>query len=65
MDTVKKIYTTAKNKIVGLAKKLMEKIVAIAKKTKQIIQKGIKETLEMFEIDISSVRVNTEVRFKV
>tara|TARA_B100000073_G_scaffold319023_1_gene297597 strand:- start:29 stop:1297 length:1269 start_codon:yes stop_codon:yes gene_type:complete len=65
MDTVKKIYTAAKNKIVGLAKKLMEKIVAIAKKAKEVIQKGIKETLEMFEIDISSVRVNTEVRFKV
>ena len=65
MDTVKKIFTTAKNKIVGLAKKLMEKVIAIAKKAKQIIQKGIKETLEMFEIDISNVRVNTEVRFKV
>ena len=49
MDTVKKIFTTAKNKIVGLAKKLMEKIVA-CKKTKQIIQRGIKESLEMFEI---------------
>ena len=65
MDTVKKIFTTAKNKIVGLAKKLMEKVIAIAKKAKQIIQRGIKETLEMFEIDISNVRVNTEVRFKV
>ena len=65
LDTVKKIYATAKNKIVGLAKKLMEKIVAIAKKAKEVIQKGIKETLEMFEIDISRVKVNTEVRFKV
>ena len=72
LDTVKKIYTTAKNKIVGLAKKLMEKnmemvsfIIAIAKKAKQVIQKGIKESLEMFEINISRVRVNTEVDFKV
>ena len=65
LDTVKKIYATAKNKIVGLAKKLMEKIVAIVKKAKQIIQRGIKESLEMFEINISRVRVNTEVDFKV
>ena len=65
LDTVKKIYTTAKNKIVGLAKKLMEKIVAIVKKAKQIIQRGIKESLEMFEINISRVKVNTEVDFKV
>ena len=65
LDTVKKIFTAAKNKIVGLAKKLMEKIVAIAKKAKQIIQRGIKESLEMFEINVSRVRVNTEVDFKV
>ena len=65
LDTVKKIYATAKNKIVGLAKKLMEKIIAIVKKAKQIIQKGIKESLEMFEISISRVKVNTEVNFKV
>ena len=64
LDTVKKIYTTAKNKIVGLAKKLMEKIVAMVK-LEQIIQRGIKESLEMFEINISRVRVNTEVDFKV
>ena len=43
----------------------MEKIVAIVKKAKQIIQRGIKESLEMFEINISRVRVNTEVDFKV
>ena len=65
LDTVKKIFTAAKNKIVGLAKKLMEKIVAIVKKAKQIIQRGIKESLEMFEINISRVKVNTEVDFKV
>ena len=43
LDTVKKIYTTAKNKIVG-GKKLMEKIVAIVKNLKQIIQRDIKES---------------------
>ena len=40
----------------------MEKIIA-KQKRQRVIQKGIKETLEI-EIDIK-VKVNTEVRFKI
>ena len=64
MDTVKKIFTTAKNKIVGFVKKLIEKIVELGKKAKEIIKRGIVEALEYFELDVRA-QVNTTIRFKV
>ena len=64
LDTVKKIFTTAKNKIVGFVKKLIEKIVELGKKAKEIIKRGIVEALEYFELDVRA-QVNTTIRFKV
>ena len=64
MDTVKKIFTAAKNKIVGFVKKLIEKIVELGKKAKEIIKRGIVEALEYFELDVRA-QVNTTIRFKV
>ena len=63
-DTLKKIYTKVKDKIVGFVKKLIEKIVQIAKKAKEVISKGISDALEYFELDIN-VKVNDTVSFKV
>ena len=63
-DTVKKIFTTAKNKIVGFVKKLIKKIVELGKKAKEIIKKGIVEALEYFELDVRA-QVNATIRFKV
>ena len=63
-DTLKKIYTKVKDKIVGFVKKLIENIVQIAKKAKEVISKGISDALEYFELDVN-VKVNDTVSFKV
>jgi hypothetical protein len=63
-DTLKKIYTSAKEKLVGLFKFLVEKIKQIVKVAKEILQGGIDKILNYFELDVD-VKVNPKVSFKV
>ena len=63
-DTLKKIYTTAKEKLMGLFKFLIEKIKQIVKVAKEILKGGIDKILNYFELDVD-VKVNPKVSFKV
>ena len=63
-DTLKKIYTKAKEKLVGFFKLLVEKIKQIIKVAKEIIKSGIDKILNYFELDVN-VRVNPKVSFRV
>ena len=63
-DTLKKIYTKAKEKLVGLFKLLIEKIKQIVAMAKEIIKEGIDKILNYFELDVD-VKVKTQVTFKV
>ena len=63
-DTLKKIYTKAKEKLVGLFKLLVEKIKQVVDMAKQILKEGIDKVLNFFELDVD-VRVNPRVDFKV
>ena len=63
-DTLKTIYTKAKEKLVGLFKLLVEKIKQIVDMAKEIIKGGIDKVLNYFELDVD-VKVTTKVDFKV
>ena len=63
-DTLKKIYTKAKEKLVGIFKLLIEKIKQIVTMAKEIIKEGIDKILNYFELDVD-VKVKTKVSFKV
>ena len=63
-DTLKKIYTKAKEKLLGLFKLLVEKIKQIVTMAKEIIKEGIDKILNYFEVDVD-VKVKTKVDFKV
>ena len=63
-DTLKKIYTKAKEKLVGLFKLLVEKIKQIVDMAKEILKEGIDKILNYFELDVD-VKVKTIVSFKV
>ena len=63
-DTLKKIYTKAKEKLVGLFKLLVEKIKKIVDMAKEILKEGIDKILNYFELDVD-VKVKTLVSFKV
>jgi len=63
-DILKKIYTKAKEKLVGLFKFLIEKIKQIADIAKEILKGGIDKILNYFELDVD-VKVKTTVSFKV
>ena len=63
-DTLKTIYTKAKEKLVGLFKLLIEKIKQIVARAKEIIKGGIDKVLNYFELDVD-VKVTTKVDFKV
>jgi hypothetical protein len=63
-DTLKKIYTKAKEKLVGLFNFLIEKIKQIVAMAKEIIKEGIDKVLNYFELDVD-VKVTTKVSFKV
>ena len=63
-DTLKKIYTKAKEKLVGLFKFLIEKIKQIADIAKEILKGGIDKILNYFELDVD-VKVKTRVSFKI
>ena len=56
-DTLKKIYTKAKEKLVGIFKYLIEKIKQIVEYAKEIIKGGIDKILNYFELDVD-VKVN-------
>jgi len=63
-DTLKKIYTKAKEKLVGIFKLLIEKIKQIVARAKEILKEGIDKVLNYFELDVD-VKVTTKVSFKV
>ena len=63
-DTLEKIYTTAKEKLMGLFKFLIEKIKQIVKVAKEILKGGIDKILNYFELDVD-VKVKPKVSFKV
>jgi len=63
-DTLKKIYTKAKEKLVGFFKLLVEKIKKIVDMAKEILKEGIDKILNYFELDVD-VKVTTRVSFKV
>lgn len=63
-DTLKAIFTKAKEKLVGLFKLLVEKIKQIVAMAKEIIKEGIDKILNYFELDVD-VKVKTKVSFKV
>jgi hypothetical protein len=63
-DTLKNIYTKAKEKLVGLFKLLVEKIKKIVDMAKEILKEGIDKILNYFELDVD-VKVTTKVSFKV
>ena len=63
-DTLKNIYTKAKEKLVGLFKLLVEKIKKIVDMAKEILKEGIDKILNYFELDVD-VKVTTRVSFKV
>ena len=64
IDTLKKIYTKAKEKLVGVFKFLIEKIKQIVDMAKEILKEGIDKILNYFELDVD-VKVKTRVSFKV
>jgi len=64
VDTLKSIYTKAKEKLVGIFQYLIEKIKQIVNFAKDIITAGIDKALNYFELDVD-VRVNHRVSFKV
>ena len=61
---MKKIYTTAKEKLVSIFKLLLDKIKKIVEVAKEIIKGGIDKILNYFELDVD-VKVNPRVNFKV
>ena len=61
---MKKIYTTAKEKLVSIFKLLLDKIKRIVEVAKEIIKGGIDKILNYFELDVD-VKVNPRVNFKV
>ena len=63
-NTLKKIYTTAKEKLVSIFKLLLDKIKRIVEVAKEIIKGGIDKILNYFELDVD-VKVNPRVNFKV
>jgi len=63
-DTLKAIYTKAKEKLVGIFKLLVEKIKQIVDMAKEILKEGIDKILNYFELDVD-VKVKTRVSFKV
>jgi len=63
-DTLKKIYTKTKEKLVGFFKLLIEKIKQIVAMAKEILKEGIDKVLNYFELDVD-VKVTTKVSFKV
>jgi len=63
-DTLKAIYTKAKEKLVGLFKLLVDKIKQIVNMAKEILKGGIDKILNYFELDVD-VKVKTRVDFKV
>jgi len=63
-DTLKAIYTKAKEKLVGLFKLLVDKIKQIVNMAKEILKGGIDKILNYFELDVD-VKVKTKVDFKV
>ena len=63
-DTLKAIYTKAKEKLVGFFKLLVEKIKQIVDMAKEILKEGIDKILNYFELDVD-VKVKTRVSFKV
>ena len=63
-DALKKIYTKAKEKLVGLFKFLIEKIKQIVDMAKEILKEGIDKILNYFELDVD-VKVKTRVSFKI
>ena len=63
-DTLKKIYTKTKEKLVGFFKLLVEKIKKIVDMAKEILKEGIDKILNYFELDVD-VKVTTRVSFKV
>jgi hypothetical protein len=63
-DTLKKIYTKAKEKLVGIFKYLVDKIKQIVKVAKEILKGGIDKILNYFELDVD-VKVNPRVNFTV
>ena len=63
-DTLQKIYTKAKEKLMGIFKFLIEKIKQIVKVAKEILKDGIDKILNYFELDVD-VKVNPKVSFKV
>ena len=63
-DTLQKIYTKAKEKLMGIFKFLIEKIKQIVKVAKEILKDGIDKILNYFELDVD-VKVNPKVNFKV
>ena len=64
VDSLKSIYTKAKEKLVGIFEYLIEKIKQIVNFAKEIIKDGIDKALNYFELDVD-VRVNPRVSFKV
>ena len=63
-NTLKKIYTTANEKLVSIFKLLLDKIKRIVEVAKEIIKGGIDKILNYFELDVD-VKVNPRVNFKV
>jgi len=63
-DTLKAIYTKAKEKLVGIFKLLVEKIKQIVDMAKEILKEGIDKILNYFELDVD-VNVKTTVSLKV
>jgi hypothetical protein len=61
---LQKIYTKAKEKLMGIFKFLIEKIKQIVKVAKEILKDGIDKILNYFELDVD-VKVNPKVSFKV
>jgi len=63
-NTLKKIYTTAKEKLVSIFQYLIQKIKQIVEVAKEIINGGIDKILNYFELDVD-VKVNPRVNFRV
>ena len=63
-NTLKKIYTTAKEKLVSIFQYLIKKIKQIVEVAKEIINGGIDKILNYFELDVD-VKVKPKVSFKV
>ena len=63
-DTLKAIYTRAKEKLIRIFQYLIEKIKKIVDMAKEILKEGIDKILNYFELDVD-VKVTTRVSFKV